>query len=317
IKSVRSWGIEKMIYLRLAGRIGNQLFMYAYVRTLQHKKGDYDLIIDDSANIVSGYINSLKEYNLPDCRYVSDNNELKTNRAWRGPYFWLRVWGKIKGHLDYRERYNIEKRFQPIFNRLGVISMENGYIKTSKVLPRNILVDGYFQSESFFAGYEREIRELFSLKNELERSEYPNLDKIRSRNTVCISIKVQHNVGNKMFDVCNHGYWEEAIEYMIKKVENPLFFVCSDNIPYVKEHLIDCTKYDMVEQAADFPVHISLAAMAECKHFIIGNTSYGWWAQYLSEFPDKIVVAPSEWYGIDVPCDIGMETWHRIEVGMA
>ena len=54
--------------------------------------------------------------------------------------------------------------------------------------------------------------------------------------------------------------------------------------------------------------------MAECKHFIIGNTTFGWWAQYLSEFENKMVIAPSKWMAIDMPIDIYQNNWILIEV---
>ena len=87
-----------------------------------------------------------------------------------------------------------------------------------------------------------------------------------------------------------------------------------DAVEYVKEHLIDTTKYDVICQDTSFPVHISLAVMAQCKHFIIGNTTFGWWAQYLCTNPEKIVMAPSRWYGTPVPCDIYQDNWTLIEV---
>jgi len=85
-------------------------------------------------------------------------------------------------------------------------------------------------------------------------------------------------------------------------------------VEYVKENLIDCEKYDAVYQQSDYPVHVSLTVMSMCKHFVIGNTTFGWWAQYLSDYENKIVVAPSRWFGIDMPCDIYQDNWHLIEV---
>ena len=101
---------------------------------------------------------------------------------------------------------------------------------------------------------------------------------------------------------------------MIENVNNPLFFICSDNVEYVLEHLIDAAKYDYIIQDKKMPVHISLAVMAECKHFIIGNTTFGWWAQYLSVNQNKIVIAPSKWMAIDIPVDIYQKSWRLIEV---
>lgn len=117
-----------------------------------------------------------------------------------------------------------------------------------------------------------------------------------------------------MYDVCTMQYWKEAIKYVTGQVEDPLFFICSDNVPYVLSHLIDANQFDYVEQSREFPVHVSLAAMAECKHFIIGNTTFGWWAQYLSRNPEKIVVAPSRWMAVDMPIDLYQDGWHLVEV---
>ena len=78
--------------------------------------------------------------------------------------------------------------------------------------------------------------------------------------------------------------------------------------------MIDASKYDYVVQDKSKPVYVSLAAMSECKNFIIGNTTFGWWAQYLSKTDNKIVVAPSKWMSVDMPIDLYEDGWHLIEV---
>ncbi len=302
-----------MIYLQLEGRIGNQLFMYAAARCLQEKTKQ-ELIIDDTLVKKLDWENSLKHYPLKDVTYISNRSYLKKREfifARCFLFFHLHFWARFN---NFRMRYNAEKKLQGLLNRHNLIKCTDGYIPMPTSIENNVVMNGFFQSTKYFLDIESEIKTLFKLNSELEKANYPHLEEIRKRNSVCISVKVQHNVGSSIYDVCSKEYWEEAIKYVTENVENPLFFVCSDNVDYVIHNLIDTEKYDVVFQAKDYPVHLSLAAMAECKHFIIGNTSFGWWAQYLGDYSDKIVIAPSKWYAKDVPCDLMDENWIKIDV---
>ncbi len=303
-----------MIYLKMRGRIGNQLFMLATAYMIRELKGGKDeIVVEDYENIELNYLNSLKYYPTEGVTYVSDLDLYNSKR-----FFWQRNAYRFITHFErgksYRGIYNLDKRMQFFMNFFGLFHIQDGYVKYPKHFRKDVLLDGFFQSEDFFKEISGQVRENFALKEEVLASNYPGLDKIRNRNTVCISIKVQHNVGNPMYDVCSMEYWEKAIAKMTEMVENPLFFICSDNVNYVAENLIDTSKYDIVLQDSNYPVHISLGVMAQCKHFIIGNTTFGWWAQYLSENEDKVVIAPSRWYGTDVPCDIYQDGWTLIEV---
>lgn len=299
------------------GRIGNQLFMYAYARKLQKERGDRELIIiDDSDNLCHTepsihYENSLINYKLKNVKFVHDRSLYNSIRMLpkRCIMKLMYLIGRCKNH---KELHKFQVRWQWLYNIFGIYCLQDGY-ENLKVKGDNIYLFGYFQSEKYFLGVEDELRSTFILSKEVENISYPNFDEIKKRNTVCISIKIQHNVGSEMYDVCSKEYYARAIDYIQRNVDNPLFFICSDDVEYVKNHLIDTTKYDVVFQSKYFPVHIQLAVMAKCKHFIIGNSSFAWWAQYLSCFPKKIVVAPKKWYGIDVPCDIYQNTWTYLD----
>ena len=36
--------------------------------------------------------------------------------------------------------------------------------------------------------------------------------------------------------------------------------------------------------------------MRSCRHFIIANSTWGWWAAWLGDYPDKFVVMPGRWF---------------------
>lgn len=301
-----------MIYIFLRGRIGNQLFMYAIAEELRFRRNcNEEIVIDDTEVLNANWENSLEKYNLNNVRYVHNHDEVnkfKFKNLIRNFYY------KYIFNKDYIKKYNLEKKYQRLFNKFGLILCENGYIDYKLPKNKNILIEGYFQSEKYFPNTKDLLKKYFSINEDVKQSNYPNIDLLKSRNSVCISIKVEHNVGSSLYDVCSNGYWKAAIKYITDNVENPLFFICSDNVDYVKNNLIDCSKYDAVFQEKTFPVTTSLAVMGLCKHFIIGNTSFGWWAQYLSTNKNKIVVAPSKWMKVDMPIDIYQDDWKLIEV---
>lgn len=302
------------IYLPLQGRIGNQLFQYAFARKIQlSMPNNPTIIMDDSDIIRCNWENSLKYYDLPNVKYIHESI-IEKHYFMSKQYFFRKVYRVLTRNKGYLEKIKVERKLAHFFNKNGLFFCENGYIEHHLNINRPIYIEGYFQSQKYFDDIKDDLLKLFDGNQFSEYNVYPGIQKLRERNSVCISVKVEHNVGSSMYDVCSMKYWEEAIQYIIENVKNPLFFICSDNVDYVLNHLIDASKYDYVVQDKSKQVFVSLAAMSECKHFIIGNTTFGWWAQYLSKSDEKIVVAPSRWMAIDMPIDLYDEKWHLINV---
>lgn len=305
---------KNIIYMPLQGRIGNQLFQYSLARKIQlEMNSDTVIVMDDFDILRCRWENSLQYYKLPNVIYQHESiieNDLKESVD----YLLRKIYRFRTKKRDYEEKYRIEKSMNALLGRNGMFICENGYIEPKLNMNKPIYLEGYFQSQKYFQCIKDDLLKLFAGDQFKEFDTYSGLDRLRARNSVCISIKVEHNIGNSMYDVCSIKYWKEAIQYIIKNVENPLFFICSDNVDYVLAHLIDTSKYDCVIQDKKQPVHITLAAMSECKHFIIGNTTFGWWAQYLANSKDKIVVAPSRWMVVDMPIDLYEDSWHLVSV---
>lgn len=103
-----------------------------------------------------------------------------------------------------------------------------------------------------------------------------------------------------------------AIEKIKCIVENPVFFMFSDDIQWVRENVnTGCLTY--YEDGTD-PVWEKLRLMSACKHFIISNSTFSWWVQYLSRNGDKIVISPSRWFNNDYKSPLIDEKWIKIEV---
>lgn len=301
-----------MIFVDLKGRIGNQLFVYAAAESLRRRRNRNEKIIFFDKDIIERqWYNALEDYNLENVEFVHDKKYI--------PFI-----SRIQSYLTYRfyrlcskkkrlERYKFEKKYQNVINRIGIIACYNGVIETPRLWNGPIYMQGYFQSERYFKDIATIIREkIASASKDLGKKDYVN--EICKRETICISIKVEHNAGDAQYDVCSRDYYNKAIEKMLTKVANPLFFICSDNVQYVLDNYIDASKYDYVCQEKGLSVIDSLNIMGMCKYFIIGNTTFGWWAQYLSAYPQKVVIAPKPWTRIDDSDYIYCEGWETIDV---
>ena len=104
---------------------------------------------------------------------------------------------------------------------------------------------------------------------------------------------------------------------MQKKLKDPTFFVFSDDIDWVKKNM-KFPKSTYFETGDD-PVWEKIRLMYSCKHFIISNSTFSWWAQYLSRNKKKIVIAPSRWGNQTYKCkneliDIYQEDWILVDV---
>lgn len=306
-----------MIYLILSGRVGNQLFMFAAAEEVRKQFGGNDeIVVNDRDVLKNEWINSLKEYPLDNTRFT-DEDYTKYAYGISRQHILFRYYLDFVLPKDYSKKFEIEKKCCGKFNHNGLILCQNGYLpyKDLKKKDDAVLMMGYFQSDRYFANIGETVKSEFDITANISKYVPGDfMEKFKTREVVCISAKVQHNVANPMYNVCTKEYWEKAIAYILDKVKNPLFFICSDNVEYVMNNLIDTSKYDVIEQPKDMPVHIALALMSLSKHFIIGNTTYAWWAQYLCKNQDKIVVAPSRWMNCDMPIDIYQDGWKLIDV---
>ncbi|MEI6553564.1 MAG: alpha-1,2-fucosyltransferase, partial [bacterium] len=117
-------------------------------------------------------------------------------------------------------------------------------------------------------------------------------------NSISIHIRrgdyISNQEANNFHGSCSIDYYTEAINIIKGKVSNPIFFVFSDDIAWVKENL----KSDIVATwVSEYNLDNTedLLLMSFCKHQIIANSSFSWWGAYLNRNINKIVIAPKKW----------------------
>jgi len=179
------------------------------------------------------------------------------------------------------------------FGRLGNRMFQSAFLYA---YARNKGIDWYYQDPIWFKGYEEEIKELFKQKGE-------PLD------YVAIHVRLGDYVNNPFYvDLSSTDYYQKAIRQFPKE----RFMVFSDDLTW-------CMKYFSIDGRSPFSYSAltelgDFNAMTRCKHQIIANSSFSWWAAYLNPNPNKIVIAPSvkNWYSDGVERTVCPPEWIRL-----
>lgn len=198
------------------------------------------------------------------------------------------------------------------FNRLKKIilpSLPQKYIKEKYLdfdptilnAPDNVYLDGYWQSERYFKDIMPVLEEEFVLREPHDTSNQEVLDLLnQEKNPVCIHIRrgdyLTNQVTNRYHGVLPMTYYYSGIELLQQTIKDPHFFIFSDDPKAVRE--LSNIKYPITYVTNNPPEkdYEDFRLMSKCRHFIIANSSFSWWAAYLSKGQKKTVIAPSQWF---------------------
>lgn len=155
---------------------------------------------------------------------------------------------------------------------------------------------GYFQNEKYFKKYRSEILKAFRFKKGLSDTNKKLIKQIQSHNSISVHIRRgDYLYSENAQHVLPLYYYKIATEYMAERVENPHFYIFSDDIAWVKENLKIPYPHTFVEHNQGNYSYNDMRLMSLCKHNIIANSTFSWWGAWLNENPHKIVVAPDIW----------------------
>lgn len=271
-----------MITIRLKGGLGNQMFQYALGRALA-LKNDTELKIDTSFFYVDFKSITKRTYNL-------DVFNIKAEIAKESdiPFIFRLPKSRIAIYLIFL--------FRKIIKSAGQEKSFN-FDKSILSIGRNAYLDGYWQSPKYFEGFEDIIRKDFTLKKELLDNVIILKEQIEKNNSLCVHLRRGDYVGNANHEVVNNDYYTKSIALISQNTDIEKIYVFSDDINWCKENIkFEFPTMYVGEEYAGTNAEGHLALMTTCKHFIICNSSFSWWAAWLSDNPDKIVVAPKQWF---------------------
>ncbi len=290
-----------MIVTKLVGGLGNQMFQYAAGLSLS-LKNDTQVKIDNSWFATNNSITSPRKYEL-DCftlkpvfitpeQYMTDSN-LHTNLG-----------AKLKNLVHKPTTFSNFK--------------EEGlrYANSFEKLPDNTVLDGYWQSELYFAEHRAAILEAFGFKKAPVGNNATLAKKIKDSTAVSLHVRrgdyASHAQTNSVHGLMGLGYYKAAIDYITGQIENVHFFVFSDEPEWCMENLPIEHAHTYVSGNTEGCYDMQLMTM--CDHHIIANSSFSWWGAWLNPKESKRVIAPKQWFNDSSmdSSDIVPINWTRI-----
>jgi hypothetical protein len=292
-----------MIITNLVGGLGNQMFQYAIGRALSLK---YDrplrLDISDFGNyqLHNGF--ELSRLFSAEMNLVS-SKELKSVLGWRRVPFIKKQLLKNQFSMLRGEHLVIEPHFQ--------------FWEGIKNVPQDVYLYGYWQTEKYFGEYEHNIRNDFIFNKALEDKNKASATQILETNSVSLHVRRGDYVQNKKtlstHGICSLDYYKSAIEHMHQSVVNPVFFIFSDDISWVKDNLKLESAHYYIENNKGLESYNDMHLMSICKHHILANSTFSWWGAWLNPSKDKVVVAPKNWFiGATNTRDLIPSNWFRL-----
>lgn len=155
---------------------------------------------------------------------------------------------------------------------------------------------GYFQSDKYFKHRRKEILDLFSAPIEIKErllAKYPFL----ASDVLTVGVQIRdyrHEQPQENFHPTKkRAYYEKAMSHF----PDDAIFIVSSNNPTLAKECVEGLKPNIIFlQEADYIEEFY--ALTLCSSFIISNSSFGWWASWLSTKPNKKIIAPYQWFSL-------------------
>lgn len=277
-----------MKIVKILGGLGNQMFQYAHYIALRHRFPQEEVKID--LNNFRGYrchngFELEDIFGLPAAPRASLREVIR--QAW--PYFHYRAW-------------QIGSRLLPRRKSMCVESQNMAFCPDALSRQGDTYYDGYWQDRRYFADAMEEVRKAFKFPPLAEEKNISVAEEMLTTKSVALHIRRGDYLKHKKYaGTCTVDYYAEAIKTINARNEVDGYYVfCNDATWYVSNiaPLLAGFKVTYVDWNREKLSFRDMQLMSMCKHMIIANSTFSWWAAMLHQHPDGTVIAPVKWFGL-------------------
>jgi hypothetical protein len=286
-------GAESVI--RVIGGLGNQMFQYAFYLLMQKKSGSATLDVSDYGNYtLHNGLELSRAFDCVDEEMLATPEALERKKddcSFRRVRKWL-------GKLFFR---NPNRFIRPTH---FIEPHSNKFIENTDALAGKYL-DGYWQNEKYFSDFRGELMERFRWQR-LKSENLELAEKMKQENSVALHIRrldqpktiVECFYRIKLaiaYRACSKNYYLKALHRIKDLVDDPVFYVFTDNIDWVRQNMDLGSNAVVVDWNRGMDSYQDMFLMSQCRHNIISASSFSWWGAWMNPNSEKIVIAPMKW----------------------
>jgi hypothetical protein len=273
---------------QIRGGIGNQLFIYAMVRRLSLMNG-VPLYLD----IKSGFQGDRYRRTYGLSVFKISGEEIAAPRFSQGLRRSTIVLNTI---LPFSKRWFLREKDG---------GFESRYLDLK--VKRPVFLEGYWQDERYFSDIRLQLREDLTFNNPYAEESASLVQMMRNSESVAVHVR-QSDVEKLPWK-----YYRWAIARIKERIPHPRLYLFCDNpelmgIPGVEGELVRVTN------TGDDAQYKDMFLMSQCRHYVIANSTFSWWATWLGRTTDSIVASPvmHEWKQlVRIPVEWGALEWSR------
>lgn len=270
-----------VIRVQTGGRMGNQMFQLAFAHAASRRLGT---------------------------SYVYGRPPFKTDEL--GPPLWQQFeigpWGRravrLARHGEFLARHG---------HRAPIVTVEQDEDPDEVLgaLRDGVVYSGFFQSERWFAGHEREVREMFTPRPE-HRAAFAARHAGRPP-YICMHVRRGDYLETNLWAL-PASWFREALDAVPGR-ESYELVVVSDDPPLVREELSDLGEFTCEPNS----MMVDLQLLMNAEVVITSNSSFSWWGAWLNTRGAR-VIAPQHWLGfaagVEEPRRAIPAAWHQVPV---
>lgn len=271
----------RKVIVRVFGGLGNQLFCYAAARRLAIQT-DSVLVVDDKTGFVNDHLYH-RQYQLGVFPIAARTATAQER---------LEPFSPIRRRILRWQNRNRDLENRSYISQEGIAFDP----RLLNVTPKDtIYLEGYWQSENYFVDVQDTIRE--ELRIEIDGSSYlrEKYEEISESESVAVHIRHFDSGKTPKSNNVGHEYYRNARDLLEQRLTDPKYFIFTDRHELVADIVaIFGANTSLVSgQSSGLNDVEEFSLMQKCKHFIIANSTFSWWAAWLGESVDSHVIAPA------------------------